>query len=179
MLRAPEGEDLGRLGRLDLHESAVDLSLPRVDLVSAFLELEADHGRGFLALPDFLAAGQIGELGREAERLRASGERDGGGEVITEEESYDLLAYSQDGGPWVSAQQETAFVLLAEATPVKVCAAATGSADAVFACADFTIEAPPPGSVSGTIPVGTVRSRLNLARTLLKERLRPILEEDS
>ncbi|UCG34002.1 MAG: hypothetical protein JSU68_05060, partial [Phycisphaerales bacterium] len=84
-------------------------------------------------------------------------------------EGNDLFAYSQDGGPWVSAQQETAFELLAEATPVKVCAAATGSADAVFACADFTIEAPPPGSVSGTIPVGTVRNGFDAEINLYDE----------
>jgi len=68
-------------------------------------------------------------------------------------EGSGLMAYSLNGGPWASIALETAFELLAEATPVQVCAAATGLEGAEFACADFTIEAPPPGTVQGTIPI--------------------------
>ena len=42
-----------------------------------------------------------------------------------------------------------------EATPgaAKICATVTGTAQAEFACAPFTIDAPPPGGVSGQIPL--------------------------
>lgn len=42
-----------------------------------------------------------------------------------------------------------------EATPgaAKICATVTGTAQAEFACAPFTIDPPPPGSVSGQIPL--------------------------
>jgi hypothetical protein len=37
--------------------------------------------------------------------------------------------------------------------PAKICAAVTGTAMAEFACEDFTIDAPPPGSVLGQLPL--------------------------
>jgi hypothetical protein len=37
--------------------------------------------------------------------------------------------------------------------PAKICAAVTGSALAEFACVDFTIDTPPPGSVQGQLPL--------------------------
>ncbi|HYN88104.1 MAG TPA: DNRLRE domain-containing protein, partial [Ardenticatenaceae bacterium] len=41
----------------------------------------------------------------------------------------------------------------AEVGPAQVCATVTGTEQAEFACADFTVEAAPPGSVRGQIPL--------------------------
>lgn len=46
--------------------------------------------------------------------------------------------------------------ITAEPGPAKVCAAVTGTAAAEFACADFTVDTPPPGSVEGSLPVQAI-----------------------
>jgi hypothetical protein len=54
------------------------------------------------------------------------------------------------------SQAYTATIILpddAPPGPAQVCAAVTGAAQAEFVCADFTIEAPPTGTVRGQIPI--------------------------
>ena len=55
----------------------------------------------------------------------------------------------------IGSAYTTTLTVPDEATPgaAKICATVTGTAQAEFACAPFTIDAPPPGSVSGQIPL--------------------------
>ena len=46
----------------------------------------------------------------------------------------------------------------AEPGAAKVCAAVTGTVQAEFACADFIVDAPPPGSVEGQLPADALTS---------------------
>ncbi len=48
----------------------------------------------------------------------------------------------------------------------KICATVTGTAQAEFACAAFTIDAPPPGSVSGQIPLTSTAPAGQRAQTI-------------
>ena len=52
-----------------------------------------------------------------------------------------------------------------EASPglAKLCAAVTGTALAEFACAEFTIDTPPPGSIQGQLPLAATATLLSLA----------------
>ncbi|MBM3134093.1 MAG: DNRLRE domain-containing protein [Chloroflexi bacterium] len=69
-----------------------------------------------------------------------------------------------------SSQAYTATITVPDDAPLgpaQVCAAVTGAAQAEFVCADFTIEAPPTGTVRGQIPIDPPAPSFNASFVLL------------